>query len=84
MESGNFSYENKEYRKALKYYEYINSIFWKDIEDKTDKEKSSFYQKVGICYYNIRDTERAIQYFNRALYFDKDNEILKHWIKLLK
>lgn len=84
MDSGNFSYENKEYRKALKYYEYINSIYWKDIEGKPDKEKSAFYQKLGICYYNIRDNERAIQYFNRALYFDKDNEILKHWIMLIK
>jgi tetratricopeptide (TPR) repeat protein len=82
--SGDYYYENKQYRQALKYYEYINLIYWKELEDATDKEKTSFYQKLGICYYNIRDNARALQYFERAFYFDKDNEILRHWIKLLK
>jgi hypothetical protein len=84
LESGNYYYDAKEYRKAIKYYEYINTLYWKDLEDKPAKEKSSFYQKIGICYYNIRDSKRALLYFDRALYFDKENEILKHWIKSLK
>jgi tetratricopeptide (TPR) repeat protein len=84
MESGDFFYNSKEYRKAIKYYEYINTLYWKDIEDKQDKDKSSFFQKLGICYYNIRDNKRALQYFERAVYYDKENEILKHWIKSLK
>ncbi len=84
LESGNYYYEAKEYRKAIKYFEYINTLYWKDMEDKPAKEKAVFYQKLGICYYNIRDNKRAQLYFDRALYFDKENEILKHWIKSLK
>lgn len=84
MESGNFYYESKQYRNAIKYFEYINLLYWRDIENMSDKEKSAFFQKLGICYYNIKDTKRALQYFERANYFDKDNEILKHWIRLLK
>lgn len=84
MESGDYYYNEKQFRKALKYYEYINLLYWKDLEDKGDKAKSSFFQKLGICYYNIKDNKRAAQYFDRALFFDKENEILKHWIKLLK
>lgn len=84
LDSGNYYYENKQYRQALKYFEYINLMYWKDIEDKSEKDKSSFYQKIGICYYNIKDNKRALQYFDRALYFDKGNEILKHWIKSIK
>ncbi len=82
--SGDYYYENKQYRQALKYYEYLNLLYWKEIEDMPEREKSSFFQKLGICYYNIRDNKRALQYFDRAVYFEKDNEILKHWIKLLK
>lgn len=82
--SGDYYFDNRQYRQALKYYEYINLIYWKEVEDSSEKEKISFYQKLGICYYNIRDNRRALQYFERAFYFDKDNEILKHWIRLLK
>lgn len=84
MESGDFYYNEKQYRKALKYYEYINLMYWKDIEDKPEKVKSAFFQKLGICYYNIKEPKRATSNFERALYFDKENEILKHWIKSLK
>jgi hypothetical protein len=84
MQSGNYYYENRQYRQAIKYYEYINLLYWKEIEDLKDGEKSSFYQKLGICYYNIRDNRYAKQYFDRALYYDRENEILKHWIKSLK
>ncbi|MCX8094464.1 MAG: hypothetical protein N3E50_09915 [Candidatus Goldbacteria bacterium] len=84
MESGNYYYEAKQYRNAIKYFEYINLLYWRDIENMSDKEKSAFYQKLGICYYNIKDPKRALQYFERAYYFDRDNEILKHWIRLLK
>jgi len=84
MDSGNYYYDNKQYRSAIKYFEYINLLYWRDIENMSDKEKSAFFQKLGICYYNIKDTKRALQYFERANYFDRDNEILKHWIKLLK
>jgi hypothetical protein len=84
MESGNYYYDSKQYRNAIKYFEYINLLYWRDIEKMSDKEKSAFFQKLGICYYNIKDSKRALQYFERAYYFDKDNEILKHWIKLLK
>ncbi len=84
MESGNYYYEAKQYKNAIKYFEYINLLYWRDVENMSDKEKSAFYQKLGICYYNIKDTKRALQYFERANYFDKDNEILKHWIRLLK
>jgi hypothetical protein len=84
MESGDYYYNSKQYRKAVKYYEYINLLYWKDLEDKGDKAKSTFFQKLGICYYNMKDSKRAAQYFDRALFFDKENEILKHWIKSLK
>lgn len=84
MESGDYYYESKQYRNAIKYFEYINLLYWRDVENMNDREKSSFFQKLGICYYNIKDTKRALQYFERANYFDKNNEILKHWIKLLK
>ncbi len=84
MESGNYYYENSQYRQAIKYYEYVNLLYWKEIEDMKDREKSSFFQKLGICYYNVRDNKNAKQYFDRALYFDRENEILKHWIKSLK
>lgn len=84
MESGDYYYGSKQYRKALKYYEYINTLYWKDIEDKPEKSKSAFFQKLGICYYNIKDAKNALLYFERAQYFDKENEILKHWIKSLK
>ena len=84
MQSGDFYYDKGQYRQAIKYYEYINLLYWKDIEDLGDREKSAFYQKLGICYYNIRDNGNAKQYFDRALYYDRENEILKHWIKSLK
>ncbi len=84
MDSGNYYYESKQYRNAIKYFEYINLLYWRDVENMSDKEKSAFFQKLGICYYNIKDTKRALQYFERANYFDRDNEILKHWIRLLK
>lgn len=83
MKSGNYYYENKQYRLAVRYYEYVNLLYWKEIEDMKDNEKSSFFQKLGICYYNMRDNKNAKQYFERAVYFERDNEILKHWIKLL-
>lgn len=84
MQSGNYYYEAKQYRQAIKYYEYINLLYWKETEELKDGEKSAFFQKLGICYYNIRDNKHAKQYFERALYFDRENEILKHWIKSLK
>jgi hypothetical protein len=84
MKSGNYYYENRQYRMSIKYYEYINLIYWKDIEDLKDREKSAFFQKLGICYYNIKDNRHALQYFDRAQYYDRDNEILKHWIRALK
>ncbi|MBP7791456.1 MAG: hypothetical protein KA120_00135 [Candidatus Goldbacteria bacterium] len=84
MESGNYYYESKQYKDAVKYFEYINLLYWRDVESMSDKEKSAFFQKLGICYYNIKDTQRARQYFERANYFDKDNELLKYWIRLLK
>ncbi|HRU39567.1 MAG TPA: hypothetical protein P5511_06790, partial [Candidatus Goldiibacteriota bacterium] len=59
LESGDYYYENKQYRQALKYYEYINLLYWKDLEDRNDKFKTSFYQKMGICYYNIKENKRA-------------------------
>jgi tetratricopeptide (TPR) repeat protein len=62
----------------------VNLLYWKELESLTDVEKSNFYQKLGICYYNMRDNGRALQYFERAFYYDKENEILKHWIRLLK
>jgi hypothetical protein len=84
MESGDYYYNDRQYRKALKYYEYINLLYWKDLEDKADKAKAAFFQKLGICYYNLKDNKHALQYFERAMFFDKENEILKHWIKSLK
>jgi hypothetical protein len=84
MKSGDYYYDNRQYSMALKYYEYINLIYWKELEALPDIEKSAFNQKLGICYYNIRDNRHALQYFERAFYYDKFNEILKHWIRLLK
>jgi tetratricopeptide (TPR) repeat protein len=84
MKSGDYYYENRQYRQALKYYEYINLLYWKETEALTDRGKTIFYQKLGICYYNIKDNARALQYFERALYFDRENEILRQWIKLMK
>jgi hypothetical protein len=84
MKSGDYYYDNRQYGMALKYYEYINLIYWKELEALPDIEKSAFNQKLGICYYNIRDNRHALQYFERAFYYDKLNEILKHWIRLLK
>jgi len=84
LKSGDYYYNNKQYRRALKYYEYMNLIYWKDIEDLADAEKSRFYQKMGIAYYNLKDNRRAKQNFERAQYYDKDNEVLKHWIRSIK
>lgn len=84
MKSGDFYYDSNDFRQAVKYYEYVNLLYWKELESLTDVEKSNFYQKLGICYYNMRDNGRALQYFERAFYYDKENEILKHWIRLLK
>ncbi|MCE5299824.1 MAG: hypothetical protein LLG37_02990 [Spirochaetia bacterium] len=82
--SGDYYYEARAYKQAAKYYEYINLLYWKEVEDLSDREKSNFYQRLGICYYNMRDNRRALSYFDRAMFYEKDNEILKHWIKLLK
>ncbi len=84
MKTGDFHYKNKKYSKAIKYYEYINVLSWRELEKLPDIEKSGFFQKMGISYYNIRENKRAKEYFERALYYDSDNEILKHWIDLLK
>lgn len=81
---GDYYYRKKQFSKALRYYEKANLLEWKKIEDMTDGEKSSFYQKLGICYYNIRDNDRAKQYFEKAYFYDKTNEILKHWIRIMK
>lgn len=84
VKSGDYYYRVKQYRKALKYYEYINLFFWKDIEKKGDKERSALYQKMGISYYSIKDEARALHYFEQASYYDRANEILKFWIKTMK
>ena len=84
MKSGDYYYRVKQYRKALKYYEYINLFFWKDIEARGDRERSALYQKMGISYYNIKDEARALHYFEQGSYYDRSNEILKFWIKTLK
>ncbi|HDQ26358.1 MAG TPA: hypothetical protein ENN43_06410 [bacterium] len=84
MESGDYYYNARQFRNAIKYYEYINLLYWKDLDAKSDREKSAFFQKLGISYYNIKDNSRAAQYFERALFFDRENEILKHWIRLIK
>jgi tetratricopeptide (TPR) repeat protein len=84
LKSGDFYYDSNDFRQAIKYYEYVNLLYWKELESLTDVGKSNFYQKLGICYYNMKDNGRALQYFERAFYYDKDNEILKHWIRLLK
>lgn len=84
MKSADYYYAEKQYSKALKYFEYINLIYWKELEETDVKNKSLFYQKLGICYYNTGDKNRAKQYFERALFYDKNNEILKYWADLLK
>lgn len=84
VKSGDYYYRVKQYRKALKYYEYINLFFWKDIEKKGDKERSALYQKMGISYYSIKDEARALHYFEQASYYDRANEILKFWMKTMK
>ncbi len=84
IKSGDYYYEDKQFKRALRYYEYINLMYWKEIEEMGDTEKSVFYQKMGICYYNLKNNALAARYFKRALYYDRDNEILKHWIKLIK
>jgi tetratricopeptide (TPR) repeat protein len=81
---GDYYYRKKQFSKALRYYEKANLLEWKKIDSMNDREKSAFYQKLGICYYNIRDNARARQYFDKAYFYEKDNEILKHWIKLMK
>jgi len=84
MKSGDYYYRDKKYSNAVKYYEYINVLYWRNLEKFTDSEKSAFFQKLGISYYNIRENGRAREYFERAYFYDRNNEILKHWINLLK
>lgn len=84
VKSGDYYYRTKQYRRALKYYEYINLFFWKDLEKRGDRERSALYQKMGISYYSIKDESRALHYFEQASFYDKSNEILKFWIRTLK
>ncbi len=84
VKSGDYYYRVKQYRRALKYYEYINLFFWKDLEKRGDRERSSLYQKMGISYYSVKDEARSLHYFEQASYYDRSNEILKFWIKTLK
>ncbi len=84
IKSAEYYYNEKQYSKAIKYFEYINLIYWKELEEIDAKNKSIFYQKLGICYYNTGDKSRAKQYFERALFYDKENEVLKYWADLLK
>jgi len=84
IKSAEYYYNDKQYSKAIKYFEYLNLIYWKELEEMDTKSKSLFYQKLGICYYNTGEKSRARQYFERALFYDKNNEILKYWADLLK
>lgn len=84
IKSSDYYYSQKQYSKAIKYLEYMNLIYWKEIEEMDVKFKSNFYQKLGICYYNTGDKTRAKQYFERALFYDKNNEVLKYWADLMK
>lgn len=84
IKSADYYYSQKQYSKAIKYLEYINLIYWKEIEEMDEKFKSNFYQKIGICYYNTGDKTKAKQYFERALFYDKNNEVLKYWSDLIK
>ncbi len=84
MKSGDYYFRAKKYSQAVKFYERINVLYWKDLDSMKDNEKSSFYQRVGLCYYNLRDNRNSAQYFEKALFFSPDNEVLKYWLKLVK
>ena len=84
LKSGDYYFRAKKYSQAVKFYERINVLYWKDLDSMKDNEKSSFYQRVGLCYYNLRDNRNSAQYFEKALFFSPDNEVLKYWLKLVK
>ncbi len=84
MRNGDYYYSGRQYSQAAKYYEHINVLYWKELQKMNANERSRFFQKLGICYYNIKDNARARQYFEQAVFLTPDNEILKHWLKVLK
>jgi hypothetical protein len=84
IKKGDMYYQAKQFSQALKFYEKVNVLYWKEFEALSDSDKSSFYQKLGICYYSLRDNARASQYFEKALYYSPDNEAIKYWIKSIK
>ena len=79
-----FYYKDKDYSKALKYYLYITKKFPDEISVMSDKEKSSFYQRIGICYYNLKKKRNARYFLNKALKYSPENEVLKQWVNSLK
>jgi len=84
MRNGDYYYSGRQYSQAAKYYEYINVLYWKDLQRMSEGERSRFFQKLGICYYNIKDNARAKQYFEQAIFLTPENEILKHWLRAIK
>ncbi len=64
----------KDYESALKYYNMALEIGEKNIEIKSDKEKSFVYNGLGEAYLFNGDYENAEKNFNKALEFKIDDE----------
>ena len=70
FEIGRFYYGIKEFHLALKYYE-------KSAVDIGEHHVT--FHNMGLCYYSINNLEKALEYFSKALKFNKKYEKARSW-----
>ena len=60
---GEIALEEREYQKAIKYFEEIEKLV---LTNKYDYKKSSILHNLGLCYTNLSDYDRADFYLNES------------------
>ena len=61
---GRYTYRNKKYKSALKYFEKT------DISDLTGIQKGEYYFKTGYCYFKAKNYDKSKPAFDKAIAFD--------------
>lgn len=77
-------YKDKQYAAASKYFLYVMKNYTGEIKAMPDEEKSNFYQKAAITFYNLKNNRYAEYYFKMALKYDPENEAVKQWLNMVK
>jgi len=68
------------YEKAIEVYK--RALVFNDSNEELRKEEKSLYYMIGYCYYKIRETKQALDYFEKALqngYLENDIREFLSW-----